>query len=116
MESGSILNLKLSTPGGRLERGNKLVVKKIESLKMLFLLTPSISGKGSPSTVFNATSITCVVSAADEVCFLLLSAHAVKISRRINNERMLFAYDETQKYRLLNECRIIFLCYGLCHA
>jgi hypothetical protein len=107
MVSGSILNRKLSTLGGRLESGNKLVVRKIESWKILFLLTPSIPGKGSFNTVFSANPITCVVSAADEVCLLLLSAHAVKINRRINNERMLFAYDERQKYRVLNECCII---------
>src|SRR5687768_12318727 len=107
IESGRILKRKLSTLVGRLESGNKLVVKKNESEKLLFLLIPSISGKGSTSTVFSATSITCVVSAADEVCFLLFSAQAVRISRRITNERIRFAYDEMQKYRLLNKCRII---------
>jgi hypothetical protein len=48
------------------------------------------------------------VSAADEVCFLLFSVQAVRISRRINSERIRFAYDETQKYRLLNK----WLWYG----
>lgn len=94
-------------PDGSFASGNKLVVKKIESEKLLFLLIPSISGKGSPSTVFSATSITWVVSAADEVCFLLLSVQAVKIRRSINNERIRFAYDEMQKYRLWNKCGIV---------
>src|SRR5687768_14054268 len=97
IESGRILKRKLSTLVGRLESGNKLVVKKNESEKLLFLLIPSISGKDSINTVFSATSITFVVSAAVEVCFLLLSVQAVKISRRINNERICFAYDEMQK-------------------
>jgi hypothetical protein len=80
-----------------LESGNKLVVKKNESEKLLFLLIPSISGKDSTNTVFSATSITLVVSAADENCLLLLSVQAVAISRRISNERIRFAYDERQK-------------------
>lgn len=89
VESGSTLKLKLSTVAGRPERGNNLVVRKIESLKLLFLFTPSISGKRSTKTVFNASVITCIVSVADAGCRLLLLPHADKIISKTNNRHII---------------------------